>query len=241
MPNQRSLIIGVVMGLLAVVALSLFVINSFNPLKISLPTSSIFNFPPTKLETTLQASPSGDDWTMPQTSVSAQPLFLVIINPSNNLVTAQQQIKLNGQTAVGAKLSLNEQALTTNPDGSFSAIMSLQPGENEIIVAARNDKNEENIQTALVLAAPEAEGKTLEVKSLIGVVSAITGNNYQLTTDKGFQTEFEVNPLTRYLRLYGGQISKESVLTGHAVEVVGVGTEALLIRDLSLKEHKLWK
>jgi hypothetical protein len=75
----------------------------------------------------------------------------------------------------------------------------------------------------------------------VGIVGSITGSNYQFVTEQGVQTEFEVNPLTRYLRKYGGIITKEEILPGHVLEAVTVGQEALLIRDLSLKENGLWK
>lgn len=240
MLNQRSVVIGVILGLTAVVALSLSVIASLNPIKVSLPTTSLLKFPPSTVSTTPEASPS-PGWEVPQASSAAGELFLVIIDPSNNLVTTSQQIRLNGQTAITAKLSFNEQALPLNPDGSFSTLINLAPGENEIVIAARNNQGKENIQTALVLVAPEEDGKKLEIKSAVGIVGSITGSNYQFVTEQGVQTEFEVNPLTRYLRKYGGIITKEEILPGHVLEAVTVGQEALLIRDLSLKENGLWK
>ena len=241
MPNQRSVIIAVLLGVSAVVALSLFVISSLNPIKLSPPKINLFNFPPTVLKTSPGASPSGQNWQLPTASSSAEPLFLVIIDPSNNLVTASSQIRVSGQTSTTAKLTLNEKPLATNSDGSFSAIVGLEPGENELVITARNPTGEENIQTALVMAAPEEEGRKLTVKANLGLIDNITGDNYQFVTEQGVQTEFEVNPLTKYLRKYGATITKEDILPGHEVEAVTIGQEALLIRDLSLKENAVWK
>lgn len=236
-PNQRSIIVGVLLGLIAIVALSLFVISTLNPIKLAAPKINLLNFPPTVLKTAPVATSSSTDWQLPVASPSAEQLFLVIINPSNNLVTSSNQIKVSGQTATNAKITLNEQPLAINSDGSYQAMAGLAPGENEFVITAANEQGAENIQTALVLSSPNQEGTNLQVASTLGVVSKITGDNYQITTDKGVATEFEVNPLTKYLRKYGAESTKESILEGQEVEVVGVGTEALLVRNLSLNEH----
>lgn len=240
MPSRRSVIIATIIGLGALVALSLFVINSLVPIKLTRPASPLLNLPPSVTQTSPAAVLKSDSWQMPQSSSSAEALFLVIVNPGNNLVTPDAQIKVSGQTSTNTKLTLNERILPTNPDGSFSAISALVPGENEFVIAAYDDKGNEKVETVLVLNADAQEGSKLAVTSTLGVITATSGNNFTIATSKGEALSTEVSGITKFLRKYGGEITRDRFVVGNEVEIVGVGNEALLLRNLSETTHNAY-
>ena len=240
MPSRRSIIIATIIGVSALVALSLFVINSLVPIKLTKPAFPLLNLPESVVKTSPQASGSGDTWKLPEASPSGESLFLVIVNPGSGLVSPATQIKVSGQTSTTAKLTLNERILTPNPDGSFSIIAALTPGENEFVVTAYNKEGEEKTETSLVLNAMEEEGSKLTIVSSTGVITAVNGNNFSLATSRGETLSTEVSGITKFLRKYGAEIGKDTFVIGNEIEVVGVGNEALLFRNLSETTHNAY-
>jgi len=236
-PNHRSIIIASLLGVGAVIALSLFVINSLNPIKL-VKTKEALYIPQIPTENNSPRSEVTDNWSLPQSSESARPLFLVLVNPSHLSTTENSQVKVNGQTATDAKVTINEKPLPISSDGSFTTYFPLAPGENEIVVTAVNNRGEENIQTAAVFTAEASNGSNLDIQSTAGIVTAISGTNYEIITTKGENASFDISALTRFISKFGGSAGGNNVSVGTEVEVISIGSQALLFRNLSENTHQ---
>jgi len=63
---------------------------------------------------------------------------LIINNPVNNLVMAQDSVEVIGKTDPGATLMINNEPVTTSENGSFDVKVPLSPGLNTLTVTATN-------------------------------------------------------------------------------------------------------
>lgn len=230
MTNKHSIFVAVILAIIAVIALSLFVINSLNPIKINLNTKSL-NLPQAK-EASVSAPVGNNAWQTPTATTSAQPLFLVLINPTDKLVTTNMQEPLRGQTTSDAKVFLNEQEITIADDGSFNIIAPLKIGPNELVVTAIDQENIEKIETTFVLATPADLG-SITIDTFQGIVSEIQGKSVTVTTTKGESKVFNINTFTKIVRKYGADLTTLDIVTGHEVEINAIGADAYAIRDLT--------
>lgn len=64
--------------------------------------------------------------------------FLEIISPIDNQTVSQSQLTVSGRTVAGADVSVNEKELRADGNGNFSAVISLEEGENPILITAGN-------------------------------------------------------------------------------------------------------
>ncbi|MBI3558833.1 helix-turn-helix domain-containing protein [Candidatus Gottesmanbacteria bacterium] len=63
---------------------------------------------------------------------------LIINSPGNNSVVSQEQTEITGKTDPEAKLTINDQPVIINENGSFNITIPLQPGLNTLTVIATN-------------------------------------------------------------------------------------------------------
>lgn len=63
---------------------------------------------------------------------------LLINSPANNVALKDDQIEIVGKTDPEAGLTINNQPVTVNENGSFNIIVPLQPGLNTLTVIATN-------------------------------------------------------------------------------------------------------
>jgi len=63
---------------------------------------------------------------------------LVLDSPVDNLVTSQLSVAVAGQTQPETRVSINDQEITLQEDGSFSVRVQLTVGVNRIVVVATN-------------------------------------------------------------------------------------------------------
>lgn len=73
-----------------------------------------------------------------QTIVAGQKVFLTITSPVDEVTVSQNKVTVTGKTVAGADVSVNEKDLTADADGNFSATISLDEGENPILITAGN-------------------------------------------------------------------------------------------------------
>jgi len=237
MPSQKSLIIAISLGIAGVLAVSLFIINSFIPIKLVKEPISI------KLSSNSIESQSNnddltkDDWTMPVATNSARPLFLVLINPGEFQTSENTQVQVNGQTTGDAKVRINERSVNVTSDGSFNAVATLKPGLNQIIVTAVSPTGEEKMQIAEVLTASGDLASQIKVTTTEGILTDIEGTTLKIKTSAGLESSFSFDKITRFYRKYGEEIAFDKISTGDTLTISGVNDQALAIRDLSNVTH----
>lgn len=72
---------------------------------------------------------------------------LSVSKPQNNVVVSSDQVEIIGKTDPQATLTVNNQTVSLNADGSFDINIPLQPGLNSIII---NSVNKFKKQTTLI-------------------------------------------------------------------------------------------
>lgn len=70
---------------------------------------------------------------------------LVLTSPEKNAVVKEEQIEVSGKTDPNVVLSINNQEVAINENGSFMTKITLSPGLNTITVAAVNKFNRKSI------------------------------------------------------------------------------------------------
>ncbi len=68
-----------------------------------------------------------------------QKFFLEVSSPADGATTNKSKVAIAGKTVPGADVSVNEIELTAGADGKFSATVSLEEGENPILITAGNE------------------------------------------------------------------------------------------------------
>ncbi len=238
MPSQKSFVIAILIGAAGIMAVSLFVISSFTPIKlvkdrplIPLPnnvadTQNGFN----------EASESAP-WTPPVATNSARPLFLVLINPNEFQTSENMQLRINGQTSSDARVRVNERSLIVSGDGSFNGVATLKPGLNLLIVTAVNPFGEEKTQTASVLTASNDLASQIQITTTEGILTDIEGTTLKIKTSAGLESSFSFDNITHFYRKYGEEITFDKIVVGNTLVISGVNDMALAIRDLNNTTH----
>lgn len=80
------------------------------------------------------------------TKILSNPFFLEIISPVDGLTVAVAKVKVQGRTVPGADVFVNENQVVTDKSGNFSINISLQEGENPILISAGNETGEAEIE-----------------------------------------------------------------------------------------------
>ncbi|MEK7633941.1 MAG: hypothetical protein AAB437_03805 [Patescibacteria group bacterium] len=66
-------------------------------------------------------------------------IFLQVDEPKNNIIVNNPIINISGKTIANAFVFINEQELKADSKGNFSITMTLEEGENYILVVASDD------------------------------------------------------------------------------------------------------
>ena len=90
---------------------------------------------------------------------------LVILSPSDGMVTEANEITVEGKTDKGARVSINNQPVFVGSGGEFSDKLILQPGLNTLTIVAINRFDKEKSETLSVEAryTPTSAAGTEEV------------------------------------------------------------------------------
>ena len=75
-----------------------------------------------------------------QAIMAGQKVFLTITSPVDGTTVSQNKVTVSGKTLPGAEVSVNEVELTAGADGKFSVTVSLEEGENPILITAGNEE-----------------------------------------------------------------------------------------------------
>ena len=79
------------------------------------------------------------------------PPQLIVSDPPNDIRTTKAQLIIKGQTAPGASVSMNNDAVEVNAAGAFQQEVDLQPGLNTIKIAAKKDRSGERVIVRQIL------------------------------------------------------------------------------------------
>jgi hypothetical protein len=74
-------------------------------------------------------------------------------------VTAQNSITIKGRTNEGTRITINGRPVTVAEDGTFSSLLKLEPGKNDIIITATNEAD----QTVTRVLVVESRTKPSEI------------------------------------------------------------------------------
>lgn len=80
-----------------------------------------------------------------QTSSQNKEISLTITDPANNLTVSSSVITVAGKTVSNAEVFVNDSELTADAQGNFSTQVTLDEGQNIIVVTA-NDANGNNAE-----------------------------------------------------------------------------------------------
>lgn len=84
---------------------------------------------------TYQPSPSSTPSPTPSAPLQNQ-IALTVTTPKNNGAVFNPKVTVSGKTAPNADVAVNDQDVRADAAGNFSAIITLDEGENEILVTA---------------------------------------------------------------------------------------------------------
>ena len=82
------------------------------------------------------------------------PLFLEVLSPEDESIVNTSEIEVTGNTLSSAIVSVNEEMITVNPDGSFSTTITLEEGTNDIEVVASDIDGQELYEPLFVTYMP---------------------------------------------------------------------------------------
>jgi putative hemolysin len=102
-----------------------------------------------------QPAPSATDASAPSASVpTIQPILLQVLLPEDGSISELQECQVIGTTSPSAIVTVNDQILISNTDGSFQATVELEPGVNLIEVVASNPAGSEAFVNLTVTYQP---------------------------------------------------------------------------------------
>ena len=80
-------------------------------------------------------------FTTPTTDIATEKsIALTITSPTNGSTVTASSVTVKGKTVVGAEVFINDKETTADSQGNFSTILSLDEGDNPIVVLV-NDEN----------------------------------------------------------------------------------------------------
>lgn len=99
----------------------------------------------------------------PDTSVASQDVAayepvteipLKITSPKNNATVTSASLTVNGNTVANAEVFVNDSETVANANGDFSVTLTLEEGDNYILVIANNEQGYYSEQALTVIYAP---------------------------------------------------------------------------------------
>jgi len=101
-------------------------------------------------------------------SVMVACIFLVVLSPTNGMTIDASEIRVEGKTDKGARVSINNQSVFVENDGTFADQLVLQPGLNTVTVVAINrfDKTKSetlSLEARYTLSSPMVAETTLPI------------------------------------------------------------------------------
>ncbi len=91
---------------------------------------------PSSSDVTIEASPTPKT----ETKSLVQGIMLTVSSPANNTTVTSGSLTVRGKTVAGAEVFANDAETRANASGNFSVKLTLDEGENYILVVA-NDAN----------------------------------------------------------------------------------------------------
>ena len=105
------------------------------------PTQTFLNETPTSLS---------EDQTPLSGGPTVAQITLMVTDPKNQSVVSSSPIVVKGQTVANAQVFVNDAETKADSSGYFSVSLSVDEGENEIIIVANNDEGEYTEQSLTI-------------------------------------------------------------------------------------------
>lgn len=80
-----------------------------------------------------------------------RPPKLEISSPSSEQTTDQSFIDINGETAKNSTVTINDQTVIINSDGSFKQTVNLTDGLNKFVITAKKEHSQAAVKTLTIL------------------------------------------------------------------------------------------
>lgn len=90
---------------------------------------------------------------------TADSLFLDVRGPSDGAVVGNAAVVIHGLTLPGATVSIGSWAEVAGADGRFQAEVALEPGDNEIVVVAKDTRTGTQISAQVTVRFEEPPGQ----------------------------------------------------------------------------------
>lgn len=121
----------VVGALIVLIVVSLIAVRfkSQKPPQVDLPALNV------SMETTPEEAPATEGQTLPS---QAGTLTLTITSPTNGATVTNTSLRVSGKTVPGAEVFINDKEARADALGNFSVTITLDEGENTIIVMAND-------------------------------------------------------------------------------------------------------
>ncbi len=84
------------------------------------------------------------------------PPKLIINEPKADAIITGDEVKIKGETDIGAFVFINKETVNVSPDGKFTQTVTLTEGTNTIVIEAKNRLDQRSIKTIKVLSESES-------------------------------------------------------------------------------------
>ena len=93
-----------------------------------------------------QKEPSPSVTVIPKVGQKAPGFFLEVTSPQDGQTVSLSKIQVKGKTVPGSEVWVNENQVTTDKNGNFSVVVSLEEGENYLLIVAGNESGEAEVE-----------------------------------------------------------------------------------------------
>lgn len=147
-PARKEIIVASVFGFFLGICFA-FLASNVKNIKIQIKPN--LNSPVSQTQNTSDASPSP--------ASQAEPIAFTVTSPEDGVITDKDNITVEGKADTKAAIVITDEVKDTSvipdPDGSFSAKISLTEEENIIVISAFLDGQQESVQKLVVYEKPE--------------------------------------------------------------------------------------
>lgn len=148
---ERKYLVGIIVGVLV---LSGIIVAGWQYRRANFPKPTGLETAPTQTETKTQEPGQTGGQTITNTQAPTQPIsqeiILEVTQPANGATVTSPNLTVKGKTAPRADVFVNDEELKANASGNFSTVITLDEGENTIVIAA-NDSEGNSTEKELIV------------------------------------------------------------------------------------------
>lgn len=90
----------------------------------------------------------------PKTVNNDSPFFLEVISPKNGIIVNTNKIEVSGKTNPSTEIFVNEVQVIPDATGNFSINLTLEEGENYILIVSGNEKGDGEVERTVTYEFP---------------------------------------------------------------------------------------